>query len=161
MNIEFFLERCEMLWPSAKPLTVDQRAFYAAKLMNFEGRDLAKIFDYLSETGKFFPKIADVFDAARHCSMLDRVQPTAPHEWTPTGCRSCGGSGQLAVFFEETADPTNGHRQRSLRRVMQYEASNAVLQVNDWTRFYFRCHCPAGDVPTLHKGLPRWQEYLP
>lgn len=161
MSIDFFLERCEQLWPG-KALTLDQRAFYGAKLMPFEGRDLARIFDYLSENSKFFPKIADVFDAARHCSMLDRVSPNMPHAWQPNGCMLCGGSGQLAVFYELLFDRAASTRELHFRRAMQYESSSPTSRTHpEWTMFYFRCSCPRGEVNTLNKGLPQWSERQP
>lgn len=160
MNIDFFLERCEELWPG-KPLTLSQRSIYGAKLLQFEGRDLAKMYDYLSEHSKFFPKVADVFDAARQCAVMDRIAPSKPHEWTANDCMFCGGSGQLAVFYEQLIDPNTGDREKRLKRVMQYESSQGTMRQNDWIRYYFRCSCPRGDVSTLNKGLPVWSNEKP
>ncbi len=157
MNIDFFLERCDELWPG-KALTLLQRSHYGGKLMQFEGQDLGKIFDYLTEHSKFFPKIADVFDAARQCGLLDRVKAHKPHEWHPTECRNCGGSGMLAVFFEWLFDSQKGEWIKQFRRVMQYQASNPTERTNDWTRYVFRCGCPAGEASTIEKGIPRWAE---
>ncbi len=160
MTIYTFLSQCSELWPG-KELTIKQQEFYGVKLSQFSDIEVGKIFNWLTENSKFFPKIANIFESARHCGFMDRVKPYEPHEWTPNECRMCGGSGQLAVFFEQLFDPKNGKRELNLKRVMQYQASEPTLRTNDWTRYFFRCACPRGDVKTLDKGWPRWDDRKP
>ncbi len=163
MNSEQFLDRCSMMWP-AKPLNADQKVLYLDKLRRFDSQILDRVYEHLAENSKYFPKVADVFESARHCGLLEKPQEHRPHRWQPTECRLCGGSGQLAVFYEQLFDPSHEKRELRLQRIMQYESSPATARQHDWTRYYFRCSCPAGDVPTLPKGIPRWsteqREYL-
>jgi hypothetical protein len=161
MTIYTFLKECAELWPQ-KSLSLKQEEFYGAKLSQFSADEVAKLFNYLSENCKFFPKVADIFEAARKCGFTDKVKPYKPHVWEPTDCRLCGGSGQLAVFIEELINPAEGYRELHLRRVMQYQSSEPTTRTQpDWSRKYFRCLCPAGDVDTLEKGLPRWNAEKP
>lgn len=161
MTIYTFLAQCSELWPG-KELTAKQQVFYGEKLSQFTDIEVGKIFNWLTENSKFFPKIADIFEAARHCGFSDRPQEYHPHVWEPNDCSMCGGSGQLAVFFEQLFDLENGRRELSLKRVMQYQASEkTVTQHLDWTRYFFRCVCPRGDVKTLDKGWPKWNPMKP
>lgn len=160
MTIDDFFMRCEELWPG-KGLTLNQRALYGGKLLRFDERQIGRIFDWLSENSKFFPKVADIYDAARHCSILDKPGDHRPHEWNPTDCRLCGGSGQLAVFYEQEFDPKDQSRTLMLKRVMQYESSQTTSRTTEWTRYLFRCSCPQGDASTLQKGIPRWNPDKP
>jgi len=160
MIFENFIQRCNDLWPG-KDLTAAQWAIYRDKMDTYSDREADKIYDWLRDNSKFFPKIADIVEAAKHCGFADRVQAYAPHEWEASECRLCGGSGQLAVFYEQTFDPENANRILTLRRVMQYQSSQGVLKTTDWTRYYYRCQCEAGDAPTLEKGLPRWSSDNP
>ncbi len=155
MKIEDFMTEISEVWPG-KGLSIKQDALYRAKLYRFSDSDISKIFEWLTENAKFFPKIPDIFEAARHCAIMDKPKDYQPHEWTPNECRLCGGSGQLAVFYEQLFDPANGKRDLRLQRIMQYQSSEATARTKDWTRYYYRCSCPRGDVPTLDKGLPRW-----
>lgn len=155
MTIDMFLEQCAEIWPS-KELNQRQIALYQVKLSRFSDRQLSKIFEYLTENVKFFPRLPDIFEAANVC-LAKKISEHKPHTWTPTECRLCGGSGQLAVFYEQLFDPENGKRELRLQRIMQYEASEPTTRTHDeWTRYYFRCSCDAGNGSTLEKGLPRW-----
>lgn len=154
MTIDGFFERCEQLWPG-KSLTPDQRSLYGAKMLRFTDFEISKVFDWLSENSKFFPKVADIYESARHCGYLDRVKPYKPHTWVPNDCEMCIGSGMIAAFFEELYDPADGKRELQLRLVMQYQQSN-LAPANDWVRYLFRCSCPRGDAATIEKGFPRW-----
>lgn len=160
MTIFQFLQECQDLWPG-KELSNKQREFYEIKLSQFEAKEIAEIFKWLTENSKYFPKMADLFEAARHCGFMDRVKPYAPHEWVESDCRLCGGSGQLAVFYEQSFDPANGNRTLTLKRVMQYQASQGVLKTTEWTRYYYRCQCAQGEATTLEKGPPRWDSQKP
>jgi len=160
MIFEHFIERCQDLWPG-KDLSAAQWAIYRERMGQYSDREADKIYEWLRDNSKFFPKIADIVDAARECGFADRVAVYAPHQWEPSECRLCGGSGQLAVFYEQTYDPKNGIRILALKRVMQFQASQGVSRTTEWTRYYFRCSCEAGGAPTLEKGLPRWSSDNP
>ncbi len=161
MTIYSFMQECKGLW-TGKELTEKQLTYYDQKLQEFEPHERENIFKRLMEFSKFFPKIADIVEAAKHCGFTDKVKLYKPHVWEPTDCRLCGGSGQLAVFIDELINPAEGYRELHLRRVMQYEASEPTTRAQpDWSRKYFRCLCPAGDVDTLEKGLPRWSADKP
>jgi hypothetical protein len=160
MTIYSFLEECKGLWPQSE-LTNKQREFYEIKLSQFSDKEVSSLFAWLTDHCKYFPKIADIYEAARHCGFTDRVKPYAPHKWEAAECRLCGGSGQLAVFYEQSFDPENGFRLLTLKRVMQFQASQGVIKTTDWTRYYFRCQCELGDASTLEKGLPRWDSQKP
>ncbi len=157
MTIDEFLAEAKEIWP-AKELNSKQIALYRAKMYRFSGNEIAKLFDYLTENSKFFPKIPDLFEAARFCQIMNKPRDYKPHSWTETSCLLCGGSGQLAVFFEQMFDPANGSRELRLQRIMQYEASEPTTHQKDWTRYYYRCSCPAGGVSTLPTGTPRWSQ---
>lgn len=160
MIFENFIQCCNDLWPG-KELTAPQWSIYRDKMGEFSDREADKIYEWLRDNSKFFPKIADIVEAARHCGFMDRVKAYAPHEWEASECRLCGGSGQLAVFYEQTFDPANGVRILTLKRVMQYQSSGGVLKTTDWTRYYYRCQCEQGEASTLEKGLPRWSPEKP
>ncbi len=160
MTIYGFLKECSELWVG-KELTPKQEEFYGLKLSRFSDKEIGKIFEWLTENCKFFPKIADIFEAARHCGFMDRVKEYKPHTWTPTDCRLCGGSGQLSAFYEQLFDPINAKRYLELRKVMQFESSVPTARDHEWTHYYFRCSCPAGEAPTLESGLPRWDTSKP
>ncbi len=157
MNFESFVDRCNELWPG-KELSREQLVIYREKLSQYEFREVGKIYEWLRDNAKFFPKIADIVEAAKHCGFSDRVQAYEPHRWHATECRLCGGSGKLGVFFEILTNRETGGILRNLKRVMQYEASEPTNRLNqDWTRFVFRCDCPAGDAKTLEMGIPKWK----
>ena len=160
MIFENFVDRCNELWPG-KELTREQITIYREKMTHFSDREIDKIYEWLRDNSKFFPKIADIVEAARHCGFQDRIKAYAPHEWEASECRLCGGSGQVAVFYEQTFDQEAGNRILTLKRVMQYQASGALVRTTDWTRYYFRCSCPSGEAPTLEKGLPQWSDKKP
>ncbi len=160
MTIYTFIRECLDLWPG-KELSTKQQEFYGIKMSKFTAPQVSQIFDWLTENSKYFPRIADIFEAARHCGFTDVVKPYKPHEWEPNDCRMCGGSGMLAVFYEQLFDPKNGYRQLELRRVMQYQSSEPTMRTQPWTRYYYRCCCPLGEVSTLDRGIPQWSGERP
>src|SRR6266704_6421918 len=98
MNTPDFLKKCAQAFPG-KELTEDQVAIYTEKLARFDERQLNRIHAEIIETCKYFPKIADIYDAARSMGML--TVPEQPiHHWQPTACGLCHGEGRLLIVWQ-------------------------------------------------------------
>lgn len=80
------------------------------------------------------------------------------HTWQPSLCPLCHGSGQIAAFYEEFIDRDLEKRELRLQKVLQYESLKDYEPNPDWIRFYFRCSCENGELPTLPNAIPRWDE---
>jgi hypothetical protein len=159
MNTSECLANLWDVFPAGKGLSPDQLSAYRAKLQRFSDAERRGIYDWLLENCKFFPKIADIYEAARAAGYLDKVTEYRPHQWTPTDCRLCGGSGLMAAFWiQEFTVGEHGKKQiLRLNEIMPYHQSTATLNANpDNVRTVYRCRCDGGNAPALGKGIPKW-----
>ena len=84
MTVPEFLTELEGAYPG-RSLTPRQTELYHRKLCHFDGKDLDLIFEELIETGRTFPRIADVY-AAAHTLNLKRPGELPIHTWLPGSC---------------------------------------------------------------------------
>ena len=140
-------------------LTDRQQDTYARKLFKFTGSQLAEIAEHLLETWTkaSLPKIGDIYASANELGMLNSVHMPKPHVWFQTDCRLCAGEGRVAVF-QRIRYQVGGTLQRQIEFVIPYSGewpeSNPELR-----QCVARCSCPAGEVETLGKGMPRLEEH--
>lgn len=165
MNSTFFLDKCREILPPGKDLTASQWTAYREKLSPFTEEQLQKLFDAILENCKFFPKIADIYEQARHLGFAERKQEYRPHVWTPTDCQLCAGSGLVAAFWSQEFEITGENKNQILRLhyLFPYHQSGAYARQSDHddVRSVYRCLCSAGSVNTLSKGIPRWTDSMP
>jgi hypothetical protein len=168
MIIDEFIRLCERTFGGGKiALMPDQRAAYFQKLERFNSEQLDEIYSKVLELTAHFPKIKDIYDAARELGFLSDALDASrnkPHVWQETECRFCAGSGLMAAMYEQEFEHGDSgavqvlklvhvgpyHRSSDRRRAQPFE----VLAV-------FRCKCSAGDVDTIQRGLPRWSDAQP
>jgi hypothetical protein len=160
MNGEAFIDICEKSFSEAKVrLGPMQREIYLEKLKRFSNPQLEKVFEKVLETSKRFPKIAEIYEAARECGYLQTESDIfKPHRWQPADCGLCRGEGRLAIiwhcFYEPK--PTGLLEIQELVQAFPYTRSfDYTLKPNEY-RSIFRCRCVAGDVATLSKAWPKW-----
>jgi hypothetical protein len=163
MNTAFFIDELTQVFPG-KDLTAAQHVAYREKLGRFDDQQRQSIYDWILEHCKFFPKIADVYEAATMLGFLVERDEFKPHVWTPTDCRFCGGSGLMAAMYEQEYERSDAGATQILKLVhvgpYHLSAERYSQQVNE-IRSAFRCACPAGDAETLQKGIQRWSDQRP
>ncbi len=165
MNIDVFLNRIEEILPPAKQQNANQLVVYRAKLRRFSDSELDKLCEAVIENCRFWPKIADIYEQARGLGLFAKAQEYRPHVWEPTDCRMCGGSGLVATFWSQEFEETDEGRFEILRLhyMMPYHTSAKSHQQRDHDDVLAvnRCSCVAGNVVTLDKGIPKWDESKP
>lgn len=163
MNIDFFMDQCQAVFPS-KELTAGQWGAYREKLTRFSDRERQVIYDAILENCKFFPKISDIYEQAGKAGFLNERTEYKPHVWKDTDCRFCAGSGLMAAFYlQEFSIEADGKTQTlKLVHVCPYHKSaGRYHEQKDEVRTVFRCECPSGGVETVGLGIPRWSKDQP
>jgi hypothetical protein len=160
MNANAFIDICERSFSEAKvKLGPSQRSIYEEKLKAFTEQDLDRIFEKVLEITRSFPKIKDIYDAARELGLLNvEHYNTVKHQWQESECGFCRGEGRICIIWgcrmEERK--TGICEVRELTQVFPYSKSFSYhLKPNEY-RSIFRCQCAAGDVDTLPKSWPKW-----
>lgn len=104
-----------------KPLDEDQRKIYFDYLKKFDEYEFKETIEYLIETSKYFPKIADFFSAR---DEMSREQSSATAEEIESYCEKCSGEGRYieeytwqdkAHFKEVFCSCQKGQRMKRLR----------------------------------------------
>lgn len=161
MNSAAFIDICERSFSEAKvKLGPSQRSIYEEKLRSFTDQDLDRIFEKVLELTRSFPKIKDIYDAARELGMLgaERVSNSPKHHWQVTDCGFCRGEGRIAIIWVCKVEErqTGICEIRQLAEVFPYSKSfDYQFKPNEY-RSIFRCQCSAGDMETLPKSWPKW-----
>ena len=151
-TVSEFLAKCELVFPG-KTLTVDQSSIYRQKLSHFSPDQLGHIYEEIIETQKYFPKIADVFDAARTLGYMH--PPERPvHTWDKTSCALCHGEGRIAVIWD--VQPVGERIIETLHKIWPYSESGSADIPTHGFRTLSRCKCLAGGAPTIPKSWQKW-----
>src|SRR6266478_3795757 len=98
MRIELFMDELGKIFDKApKP---EQLAVYREKLRRFSPEQLLEILNRILEECRTFPKVSDVFKAAKDLGYLSiDLTRTPVHRWTPSDCPTCNGEGRIAIFW--------------------------------------------------------------
>jgi hypothetical protein len=160
MTTEAFIDICERSFSEQKVrLGPNQREIYAEKLRRFTNDELNAIFDKVLETTRNFPKIRDIYDAARDCGFLQTEMPQfRSHDWKESACNLCHGEGRLLVIWQ-LAYEENGWEEHRLKVIRPYSAPEIETGAHDF-RTLFRCQCSAGDASTIPAGWPKWSTVI-
>lgn len=160
MTTDAFIDICEKSFSEARlRLGPMQREIYNEKLKRFDVMQLDKIFEKVLETVKRFPKIAEIYDAARDCGYLQTESDKfKPHRWQSTTCGKCRGEGRIAIIWHCFRE-VQGDRLKEIEELTQVfpysESFTYRFKPNEY-RSIFRCQCAAGDAPTLARAWPKW-----
>lgn len=157
MTIEQFIHKCETEMGSGKVrLTNEAKATYYQKLGRFTDEQLSSIYDKVLELTEHFPKVKNVYDAARECGFLDDVQERQykPHVWERTDCRLCFGEGLLCVQWEREVEKT-GSGMFEVFKLLHIQPYSEMPR-RGGVAVVFRCKCLAGEAEGVPKGIPRW-----
>lgn len=160
MNSDAFIDICEKSFSESKVrLGPMQKTIYVEKLRRFSEHELDKIFEHVIEGTKYFPKIADIYAAARECGFLQTESDKfRPHHWRETDCGLCRGEGRVAIIwhcFYEARD-TGMLEIQELTQALPYAASfDYRFKPNEY-RSIFRCRCRAGEAATLPQAWPKF-----
>lgn len=166
MTIREFLTQCETSFAGRVRLMPAQEAVYVEKLSTFSPDQLSAIYNKVLEITEHFPKIKNIYDAARDLGYLQTESDVyKPHQWKTTDCHLCRGEGRLCVTWILTSEIRNNERIRveALNRITPYSEScdSRTFQMQDGEfRSLFRCACFAGDVPGLPKTWPKWSKSI-
>lgn len=162
MTPSAFIDICEKSFSEGKvKLGPSQHAIYEEKLTTFTAEQLDKIFEKVLEICKRFPKIAEIYDAARELNYLQtEFDKFRPHHWKPSDCPLCRGEGRLAIVWYVTIEQRDTGRLEvsELKEILPY--SNAGLykfKPKEYIAIH-RCKCPAGDSETIPKIWPKWTQ---
>lgn len=137
-----------------------QELIYESKLNKYDDRQRRQIHNWLLENCKYYPKIADVIEAAKELGFEVGQREYRPHVWQPTGCARCGGSGLVAAFYEQDFKLGEAATQLNLRlvAVMPYhESGDRWRQMQEEHRSVYRCDCVGGSAHGLDKGIRQWR----
>ena len=166
-----FVAKLERTWLGGKSLDREQSQIYSGKLVKFTDPELDGLFDKLTESCKYLPRIADIWEAATDIGLLNRQQLNKPeHTWTRSECKRCNGEGLLLAYFViEYEEVVEGEGEQQRRRLKRHRRFTGLYQYSDvrsiWAhtsqpgeyRYVFRCDCELGMVPTLARGWPQWR----
>lgn len=160
MNSEMFLDMCKQAFGGKVDLMPAQHSVYSEKLRRFTNDERRRIYDWIVENCKFFPKVADIWEGARSLGFLTQQESgSVIHKWKPTDCRPCAGSGMVAAWYGSSVLAQDGKHMHQLRLIAlePYAKSlSSESRVNHDVRYFFRCQCEAGAKPAGMTGLPRW-----
>lgn len=168
MTASEFLKQCEATLGSGKvKLLPAQESIYFEKLRRFTSDQLLAIYDKVLETTGYFPKIKDIYEAARDLGYLQtESEHFKPHRWQETECQLCKGEGRLCITWIVTSEIIREERREvhALSRIRPYAEScnsdNFVLESGEF-RSIFRCSCLAGDAAGIPKMWPKWSKSMP
>lgn len=161
MNPQTFVEYMNEQMPPAKPLSTSQLWKMKERLAKYSEPELDRLAESVIDNCKFFPKIPDLLEQAKALGIPATISEYRPHTWEPTDCQRCAGSGRLAVFWSQEFEMDGDAKRQILRLhyILPYHESGKYARRNDHDdiRTAHRCDCPAGEMKTLERGLPRWK----
>lgn len=157
MTFQSFVDLCEKSFSDGKVrLGEKQSEIYAEKLRRFSGDQLDKIFESVLESCRNFPKISDIYNAAKELGFVTPVTDSfKPHHWEHGDCKLCRGEGRLSVTWE-LSFTEDRREQHSLKQIHPY-SDQATVPPDCFTSIY-RCSCAAGDRPSIPKAWPLWSK---
>lgn len=165
MTVTDFLKQCEQQWGGGKiKLMPAQEAAYRQKLSMFSEEQLSAIYDKVLELAEHFPKIKNVYDAARMLGFLEtHMDNFEPHHWQDAPCGLCHGEGRLAIIWAfKYEDRQSGRVEiQTVADVVQYSQTLSTPVPDKQFRTIFRCQCSAGDASTLPKAWPKFTKHTP
>lgn len=168
MTVTEFIRQCEATTGNGKiRLMPAQEAVYVEKLRMFSGEQLSAIYDKVLELTEHFPKIKNIWDAARDLGYLQTESDIfRPHRWEESECRLCKGEGRICVIWLSTFEIRHETRveAEALSQILPYAESCDSVKYKlkpDEFRTIFRCACIAGDRDTIPKGWPKWNKNIP
>ncbi len=163
MDVRHFLSTLALTFDYS--LAATRVEIYVEKLSPIPPHLWPRIEKEITRTCRRFPSIAEIFVAAQECSWREMDGADRPHVWQPTDCRSCGGSGMCAAWYEHTIERRPGGAVEcfDLKWIEPYAESGKPKAKTEPTliRKFFRCACPAGEKPSGMTGLPRWDAERP
>jgi hypothetical protein len=146
-----------------KTLADTQRLAYVRRLGRLPAERLRDIHAKVVDDCRYFPKIAEIVEAARELGCLaERPRESGRYgEFDATSCKLCGGEGAIVAFFRTLYefDATGRRSWRRLERVLAYSQSGEfnAAQPRDISGWLYRCSCDAGERDGLPRGWPRWR----
>lgn len=116
-------------------------------------------YDAVIENCRRFPSIAELMSVAKESGSFDRALTAQPHhDWIPTDCWACKGSGMVLSLWSTDFIELDSQlvQQMRLMKLAPYLEGTQMQRENpEWHTAIFRCSCDAGDA----RGLPKWPRW--